>query len=266
MNFLRTILDQKRKEVSGHRAAVPVAELQRSEFYDIYPHSLSAALRGHSMAVIAEIKKSSPSKNVIRKDFDPLAIALECVSGGASALSILTDSRFFQGDIEFLARIRPHVSIPLLRKDFIIDEYQIYEAKAAGADAVLLILAALERARFLALKHLADKLGFEALIEVHCKEELAILGDEPVALIGINNRDLATFETDLSTTARILDAVPPGATIVSESGINSPKDLVELARCGIHAVLIGEALMRAPSPGQALRELLAPMKGETWSG
>lgn len=227
--------------------------------------SLTASLRGKPMAVIAEVKKASPSKGVIRQDFDPVALARECISGGASALSIVTDRRFFQGDLSTLSAVRPEVAVPLLRKDFIIDEYQIHEAKAAGADAVLLIVAALGHRRLVDLKECAESAGLETLIEVHDEEDLRLIHGESVMLIGINNRNLVTFETDLSTTLRLRAAVPRDAVIVSESGISTSEDLMQLARHDIHAVLIGEALMKASRPGEELRRLLAPVTERSWS-
>jgi indole-3-glycerol phosphate synthase len=265
MNFLQAILEHKRAEVKAQKHRVPLGALQAADLYRRRPVSLVESLSGKPMAVIAELKKASPSKNVIRQDFEPIAIALEFVRAGASALSILTDRRFFQGDLSTITSVRPHVAVPLLRKDFIIDEYQIHEAKAAGADAVLLIVAALERRRLIELKECAEGLGLEALIEVHSGEELRLIRSESIRLIGINNRDLSTFETDLSTTLRVRTAVPQQAVIVSESGISTVEELRQLARNDIHAVLIGEALMRAPSPGDALRKLLSSVTEQSWS-
>ncbi len=265
MNFLGTILRRKREEVELRRREIPPDLLRRSPLYTRDPLPLCSALSKKPLAVIAEIKKASPSKGVIRKDFDPVRLAELCVEGGASALSVLTDREFFQGDISYLHDIRSVVTIPLLRKDFIIDEYQIHEAKAAGADAVLFILAALDRAQFVHLRRCALELGLETLVEVHRPEELDGIGEEHLGLVGINNRDLTTFETDLSVTYRVQSVLPPGALVVSESGIGSPGELLELARHGIHAALIGESLMRADNPGEKLRALLAPFREGLWS-
>jgi indole-3-glycerol phosphate synthase len=265
MNFLQTILEHKRAEVEAQKHRVALRALREADLYHRQPVSLTGSLRGKPMAVIAEIKKASPSKSIIRQDFEPITLALEYVKAGASALSILTDNRFFQGDLSTITSVRPHVTVPLLRKDFIIDEYQIHEAKASGADAVLLIVAALGRRRLIDLKKCAEGLGLEALVEVHTEEELRTIRGESIRLIGINNRDLATFETDLSTTLRMCTAVPQDAVVVSESGISTAEELLQLAQNDIHAVLIGEALLRAPSPGDALRTLLSFVTEQSWS-
>jgi indole-3-glycerol phosphate synthase len=207
--------------------------------------------------VIAELKKASPSRGTIREHFDPAAIAREYVEAGAHALSVLTDVHFFQGTIRTLELIREHTPVPLLRKDFIIDEYQLHEAKAFGADAVLLIAAALPAERLRALHAAAGELGLECLVEVHSEEEIASLDLSQVRCVGINNRDLATFDTDIRTSLRLRPLLPDSVTVVSESGIGTPQDIAALGRCGIHAVLVGETFMRAEHPGDALKSFLA---------
>ena len=261
MNFLETILDRKRKEVERLKMEVPLDDLRRQPSYLCEPRSLRAALLGAPMAIIAEIKKASPSKQVIRNDFQPVALARSCAEGGARALSVLTDREFFQGDLDYLREIRRAVDIPLLRKDFIIDEYQVHEAKAAGADAILLILAALDASTFSVLSMLAAELGLEALVEVHSVEDLEKASGASLPLVGINNRDLVTFQTDLSATFRVRSALLPGTMIVSESGIRTSGELRELMKIGIRAALIGETLMTAADPGSKIRELLDPLGG-----
>ncbi len=257
MDFLRDILEHKRHEVAHRKGAVPVGSLRDSIFFYRRTFSLARALAGKPMAVIAEMKKASPSKSVLRTTFDPEAIARSYVEHGASAISVLTDSRYFQGDLSIISDIRPSVPLPILRKDFIVDEYQLYEAKSAGADSVLLIAAALESAGLRDLHERAHELGLETLVEIHHERELGVLGSLVPDVLGINNRDLASFAVDLATTERVARSVPAGTVIVSESGISSADDLRRLQKSGIHAALIGEALMRAEDPGVALGTLLS---------
>ncbi len=260
MSFLETILAHKRVEVAERKHALPLAVLRRLPAYRRSPYSLSHALTGKPMALIAEVKRASPSQDVIRQDFRPVVLAPELAAAGASALSVLTDTKFFQGDLSIIREIRPLVNIPILRKDFIIDRYQVHEAKAAGADAVLLILSALQREQVAVLLDCAESLGLEALVELHSPEDLAKLPSPPPRLIGINNRDLGTFVVDPTTTLRLKKLLPPGCTVVSESGIKGPADLLELVRHDVHAALVGEMLMRAERPGDALRNLLAGLE------
>ncbi len=256
MSILQTILSHKRTEVEEQRRAIPPAQLASKPLYNRTPLSLRAALAGNSLSVIAELKKASPSRGIIREHFDPAAIANEYVQAGAHSLSVLTDVRFFQGTIRTLEQIREQTPVPLLRKDFIIEEYQLHEAKAYGADAVLLIAAALPPARLRELHAAAGELGLECLVEVHTEEEIASLDLSIVRCVGINNRDLASFDTDIRTSLRLRPLLPDAVTVVSESGIRTPQDLAALARCGIHAVLVGETFMRAEHPGEALRSFL----------
>lgn len=216
----------------------------------------AALSRPGRINIIAEAKKASPSKGIIRPDFDPVAIARSYAENGAGAISVLTEEHFFQGHLNYLNAIRSSVAIPLLRKDFIIDPYQIYEARVAGADAILLIAAVLDVPKLIALLHVTEELGMHALVEVHTAEELSkALAIQP-SIIGINNRNLTTFTTDIETTVHLRALIPEGIISVSESGITTPDDIRRLRACGIDAFLIGESLMREPDPGLKLRQLM----------
>lgn len=266
--ILERILEVKRGEVEALRSKVPLAELARRGADQPPPRGFARALdptvplspgeapRAHR--VIAEVKKASPSKGVIRADFDPVAIARAYARGGASALSILTDEKHFQGNLEHLRSARGVVDLPILRKDFIIDPYQIHEARAAGADAILLILAALDDSTLWRLKATAEELGLDILWEVHDRAELERLLPFTPRLVGVNNRNLRTFEVSLETTRALLPAIPAGALCVSESGFFRRSELDLMRGWGVSAFLIGESLMRAPDPAIALRELVAP--------
>jgi len=210
-----------------------------------------------TVRVIAEVKKASPSNGVIRKDFDPVGIARDYERYGAAAVSVLTEEDFFQGHPDFLSRIRTDLSLPLLRKDFIFDPYQLWEARALGADAFLLIVALLDGKKLEALLRLGRELGMEALVEVHSGEELEQALASPAEIIGINNRDLTTFDTDIETTFQLRERIGAERIVVSESGIREAADLVRLREAGVDAVLVGETLMRAPRPGEKLQELLS---------
>ena len=217
--------------------------------------ALRQRLDAKQPAVIAEIKKASPSKGVIRERFDPPAIARRYETAGAACLSVLTDEKYFQGSDAFLQAARDAVAIPVLRKDFTVDDYQIYEARALGADCILLIVSALAPNRLAHLNNLANDLGLDVLIEVHDRQELdcALTLDPP--LLGINNRNLKTFTTSLATTLDLLDAIPDNATLVTESGIERKKDVKTMLDRGVYAFLVGEAFMRAPDPGAAFQNL-----------
>lgn len=207
--------------------------------------------------LIAEVKKASPSKGVIRADFDPVAIARAYEQGGASCLSVLTDETYFQGNLSYLSAIRAAVALPLLRKDFVLDPIQIYEARLAGADAILLIVACLPSpARLAELRHVAESLGMDALVEVHDAAELTLAAESGATLIGVNNRDLHTFTLSLETTARLVPLFPPGAIAVAESGIFTPADVAFVREAGAHAILVGESLMRENDLVGATRQLL----------
>ena len=206
-------------------------------------------------AVIAEIKRASPSEGVIREHFNPQAIASGYAQAGASCLSVLTDQRFFQGDDAHLVAARAACALPVLRKDFIVEEYQVYETRALGADCLLLIAAALEPGQLVELNRLAEEIGLDVLIEVHDRAELErALALEP-RVVGINNRDLATFTTSLETTLDLLDDVPDEVSVVTESGIHTPGDVCRMRGAGVHAFLVGTAFMRAADPGAALQRL-----------
>ncbi len=252
--ILDDILRVKRDEVEQRKRARSAAALRESTSYQEPRRGFAAALEGPG-AIIAEVKKASPSKGVIRADFDPVTIARTYASHGAAALSVLTDERFFQGRLDYLSAIRGAVALPLLEKDFVIDPYQITEARAYGADAILLIVAALAPDALAELAATAQAVGVDALVEVHDEDELERAQVVAPRLLGINNRDLHSFQTSLATTERLLPRVRPGCTVVAESGIGTRADVERLLRAGAHAFLIGETFMRAPDPGRKLAEL-----------
>lgn len=245
--ILPRILARKHEEVDAARSQVPLAELG-ARVADLAPcrpfrvRLKECAARG--TAVIAEVKKGSPSKGVIRADFDPVAIAGAYERGGAACLSVLTDRDFFFGELAYLGMIRNAVALPLLRKDFIVDAYQLHEARVAGADAVLLIAAALDGGQLADFSYLAAELGLEVLLEIHDEEELRRALETPAALIGVNNRNLSTFVTDLRISERLLPLIPPQRLRVTESGIHDRLDIERLKDAGADAFLIGESLMR----------------------
>jgi indole-3-glycerol phosphate synthase len=259
--ILDKIVEVKKQEVAAAKAAVSLAELQArvGDIEDI-PRGFIRALRSANeagrTALIAEVKKGSPSKGIIREDFDPLEIAEIYRKHGATCLSVLTDEQFFYGRLDYLGLIRERVSLPLLRKDFICDPYQIVEARVHGADAVLLIAAMLSVDELLEFSAVARELGLDVLLEVHNEEELEAALRTDCELIGINNRDLKTFATDLGTTARLAKLIPPGRLIVAESGISGRSDIETLRQAGAGAFLIGESLMREGDIGAKLQELL----------
>jgi indole-3-glycerol phosphate synthase len=254
--ILDDIVRDKRADLEHTKAAVPLAELQQRPLFRARRRGLRAALEARRRAIIAEVKKASPSKGVIRADFHPVAIATRYAEAGAAALSVLTEERYFQGHLDYLAAIRAAVELPLLRKDFLVDPYQLYEARAYGADAVLLIVAILPDALLHELLWLADELNLSALVEVHERDELDRAVRCGARLLGINNRDLRTFHTTLETTEQLLPAVPRDAFVIAESGIEGVADIERLERGGVTAFLIGEAFMRAPDPGARLAEFL----------
>jgi indole-3-glycerol phosphate synthase len=255
--ILDEILAHKRIELARAREHESHDALaRRAEQAPLRPRGFAAALRAApAPAVIAELKRRSPSRGEIRPDFDPVGCARAYADGGAAALSVLTDERFFGGQLEFLEKVRAAVSLPLLRKDFVIDASQVDEARVAGADAVLLIAAALASAELCALSARARELGLDALVEVHDEAELELAIGAGAGLVGINNRDLRTFETDLAVTERLAPRVPPGVLVVAESGIFHAPDVARLARAGARAFLVGESLMRQPDLAAALRTL-----------
>ena len=261
-DILQKILECKRSEVAAAKAALPLAELKaRLSDREDQPRGFVRALRAAEASgwvpVIAEVKKGSPSKGIIRADFDPLAIAEAYQGSGATCLSVLTDEHFFLGSLRFLSLIREQVALPLLRKDFLYDPYQVYEAYAAGADAVLLIAAMLELEQLRELAAVARELHLDVLLEVHDERELATALQVNVELIGINNRDLRTFAVDLAVTERLAKLIPGDRMIVAESGIHTRDDIIRLQQAGAQAFLIGESLMREDDIGAKLQELLA---------
>ena len=254
--ILDEIVATKREEVAGHKRQRPLAGLRGHLFFDEPRRGFAKALAREGRAIIAEVKKASPSRGVIRADFDPVAIARAYEAGGARALSVLTDAPYFQGSLAYLAEIRRAVALPLLRKDFTIDEYQIHEARAFGADAVLLIAAILDDAQLRHFQAVSRELGLDALVEVHTREELDRALAAGATLVGVNNRDLRTFVTRLEVTEELAPHVPDGVTLVAESGFRTRDELERLERAGARAFLIGESLMAAPDPGEALRAFL----------
>lgn len=255
-DVLEKIVAHKRQEIEAAQAARPREWLLERLPAAPPTRDFAAALRtGPGPHVIAEVKKASPSAGIIRADFDPVAIAKTYEQHGAACLSVLTDEHFFQGHLDYLSAVRKVVSIPVLRKDFLLDPYQVLEARVAGADCVLLIAECLNDCNLRELYFYASELGMESLIEIYDPENLdRVLKLEP-ALLGINNRNLRTFVTDLEHSIRLKQHVPPSCTVISESGIHSRADVDHLAQAGIHSILVGETLMRAPDIGAKLDEL-----------
>lgn len=255
MSILDDILAAKRAEVAAARAERPLAEVEAAARAAGPVRGLRGALRrgpGAPVRVIAEIKRASPSAGPIRPGADPAVIARDYARGGASALSVLTDRQFFDGELGFLTCVRAAVDLPLLRKDFVIDAYQIAEARAAGADGVLLIVAALAAPQLAELLAAARDHQLDALVEVHDLAEVDVALSAGARLLGVNHRDLRTFAVDMTLTAQIAPRVPADVVLVGESGIRTHDDIEMLGRAGVHAVLVGEHLMRAASPGDAL--------------
>ena len=258
-DILDKILARKTEEIAAAKRERPLERL-RAEARAAPPSrdfvaALKAKIAAGSAAVIAEIKKASPSKGLLRADFDPAAIAASYAAHGAACLSVLTDRDFFQGAPEHLAAARSACGLPVLRKDFMIDAYQVFEARALGADCILLIAAALDPARMQELESVARDLGMAVLVEVHGAAELAAALALATPLLGINNRDLRTFETRLATTLDLLPRIPPGRLVITESGIRSREDVDLMRANGVHAFLAGEAFMRAGVPGAELERM-----------
>jgi indole-3-glycerol phosphate synthase len=265
-NILEQIVQTKREEVAERSARVPVERLKETiatlgrprNFF----HAVTERKPGKPLNLIAEIKKASPSAGLIRADFDPVAIARQYAAAGADAISCLTDEKYFQGKLEYIHAIRDAVKLPVLRKDFIIDPYQVYEARAAGADAILLIAECLQVNEMIDLQILATELHMTCLIEVHDLENLIRVRDHVIgfphrsySLLGINNRDLRTFKTDLGNTLRLADLVEDRRVLVAESGIHTFADVKKLADAGVSAMLVGESIMRSPDIPAKIREL-----------
>ena len=267
-DVLARILDRKREEVADGARTAPLADMRRRAADAPPVRGFRAALEAKvgegRAAVIAEIKRASPSRGVIRRDFEPSRIAAGYERAGAAALSVLTDREFFQGAPEHLHAARAATALPVLRKDFLLDPWQLYEARTMGADCVLLIVAALADGRLGELADLARELGLDVLVEVHDESELERALRLPARLVGINNRDLRTFDTTLETTKRLAPRVPPDRLVVTESGIAAREDVAGLRAHGVHAFLVGEAFMSAPHPGERLARLFG--EGSTGAG
>ena len=261
-DILDRILARKVEEIGERSTRVPMAELiaRVADLPDTrgFAAAIEAKIEAGLPAVIAEIKQASPSKGVLRADFDPAAIAQAYAEGGATCLSVLTDADFFHGHEDYLRQARAACTLPLLRKDFTIDAYQVYEARAIGADCILLIVAALDDSSLLELSLLAAELDLDVLVEVHDEDELGRALEIPAPLIGINNRNLRNFEVSLDTSIKLRERVPADRLLVSESGIATSADISRLRAAGIHAFLVGETFMRAADPGKALKQLFFP--------
>lgn len=259
VDILDTILARKAEELAERRALFPLVELRArlDEASPVRPFgsALEASIALGRAGVIAEIKRASPSKGLIREHFEPAWIAQSYAAGGASCLSVLTDRDFFQGDDAYLIEARQACDLPVLRKDFVIDPYQVYEARVLGADCILLIVAALTDGLLSECLDLAEALGMDALIEVHDADELTRALALPSGLLGINNRNLRTFDTHLETTLDLLTRIPTTRLVVTESGIHERADVERMRAAGVHAFLVGEAFMRAEDPGEQLATL-----------
>ena len=256
--FLETILARTRETLEARRRLRPLSEMMRAAFAARPPADFAAALStGENFRVIAELKKASPSLGLIRADFNPVSLARGLERAGAAALSVLTEPHYFLGDIRFLSEVSAAVSLPILRKDFIVDPYQICEARACGASAVLLIAAALDTATLRRLRQCAEDFGMCALCEAHTPEELARVLESGARVAGINRRDLNTFTVSSENTAALLKKIPDGVVRVVESGVKTRADLARLVACGADAFLAGTTLMRAADPAETLKHLIA---------
>lgn len=260
MNVLSEILAKKRERVSAAEAAITLEQLREQVPPAARPHALREALRGEGINIIAEFKRRSPSKGTIRGDVSAEQMALSYENGGAVAMSVLTEEDYFSGSLADLRAVKATVKLPVLRKDFVFDEYQVYESAAAGAAAILLIVAALTDETLSRLRRVAeDELQMDALVEVHTAEEMKRAAASGATMIGVNNRDLRTFEVSLETSHSLARRAPANAVLVSESGLHSAHDLKRLRESGYHGFLIGETLMRADDPADALRALRAEL-------
>jgi indole-3-glycerol phosphate synthase len=260
-DILNKIIATKVVEVAAAKAQKPLSEVQAEAKAAAAPRDFVGSIRNkianHKSAVIAEIKKASPSKGIIREDFRPADIAQSYEQGGAACLSVLTDTEYFQGCPEYLKQARAACNLPVLRKDFMIDPYQVYEARAMGADCILLIAAALDLATMRELEKIAHELGMAVLVEVHNGEELDLALQLETPLLGINNRNLRTFEVTLDTTLGLLARIPQNKIVVTESGIFTADDVALMRKNNVHTFLVGEAFMRQPEPGTELAKVFA---------
>jgi indole-3-glycerol phosphate synthase len=261
MSILNEIIDSTRQDIAESKRISSLGKLKDMPYYYQSNLSLAESLSRKNPVIIAEIKKASPSKGIIRKDFDHRSIAAGYAENGAGAISILTEKKHFLGDIKYISDIRTKINIPILRKDFIVDPYQLTEAKAYGADAVLLIAAALEPNQLHDFHDEAAEIGLDCLVEVHNERELEKLDFSQIRIIGINNRNLSDFTVDIKTSIRLSSLIPKDILIVSESGISNSADIKELLKHGIFSFLIGESFMRTESPGKALKTLLDSVQG-----
>ncbi len=260
-NILDEIVEQTKIDLKKRKRKASFRDLEEMELFEKAPRDFGEALQlENDVAIIAEIKKASPSKGLIRPDFDPRKIAGQYQKGGASAISVLTDEPAFQGRLEYLEIASKEVSIPLLRKDFIVDPYQVKEAKAYGADAVLLIATITEGNQLNELLHATKEYGLQALVECYSEEDVEYVTFEHVDILGVNNRDLRSFEVDLHRGIELLHKAPKNTVLVSESGLGKAEDLRMLYDEGIHAALIGEHFMRQPDPGEAVKKMKSELK------
>ena len=259
MSILAEIIEKKRERVAAAKAMVPPEQMRRLAFESCRttPHALRNALRSDGINIIAEFKRRSPSKGIIRADANLIDVVQSYEAGGAVAISVLTEEDYFAGSLDDFRSVKTAVSLPVLRKDFVFEEYQVYQSALAGADAILLIVAALDDQTLSHLSGLADELGMDALVEVHTSEELKRAAASGATLLGVNNRDLRTFEVSLQTSLSLASEMPQGSISISESGLHTPNDLQRLHDAGYRGFLIGETLMRADDPAEALRSLRA---------
>jgi len=255
--IISQIIEEKKKSIEASKAKRPQALLMKElEGFSGHHRFSKEISKEHHINLIAEVKHASPSRGILRKEFDPAKIASSYKMNGASAISVLTEEKFFLGNLEHIKKVKSSSNLPVLRKDFIVDDYQIYESALSGADAVLLIADILSKEELKSFYSISKKLGLDALVEVHNEEDLKKALDIGSRIIGINNRDLHTFNVDIAVTTRLIKAIPEGKIIVSESGIKSHEDVMFLKSLGVNAVLIGEAFMKASDIGAKVRELM----------
>lgn len=259
--ILQEIVKHKRLEVEESKKKRPLGELKSSVSAADKPRDFYGLSRQtDDIRIIAEVKKASPSKGVISRDFDPVRIARSYENAGAFAISVLTDEKYFMGSLDYLSEVKRSVSIPVLRKDFMIDQYQIYEARTYGADIILLIVSILDAGTIRDFQDLAQELGMSSIVEVHDESELEVALESESRIIGINNRDLKTFDVDLSTSERLFRQIPDDVVVISESGISNADNISRLLDHGISTFLIGESFMRQDDPGNALKSLLSSVQ------